>query len=366
MSSAVAMKGLLDKEWRHNRGYLLVTLLLIVFVPVIRTIWVLLQGDAALWQWGQELNYALHFGTDINLLRTSAYSELLAWLPYMGSLLLGIIILGEEQRGSLRFLVGTPVSRRQIILAKFLAGAATILIAILINCLFLISLNWLQPMPFSCLEVLNWGFLAGTVCLGYFAMALMVSTFINGFLATGIIVYLFGIMLPGMFAAMIGGIAARYFAASQAVSIRIYTIGSYLNLNDYITRSGRNVSQVDYPGPFVTSSTSYGRIEPDYLLESGLILVGVLGLLVLAVIIFERVSLSAGGPMFSSRWPRQAALGIGAIFIAYILVFPRAETLLAFTIYMVLVTGLICAGMRFLYRWRRSGWRVGGRLHKER
>jgi len=364
MSISTAMKGLLDKEWRHSRGYLLVTLLLIIYVPVIKTIFSLLQGETALVQWGQELNYALQFGTSHIQMCPSGYSGLLEWLPYMGSAFLGIIVLGAEKRGSLQLLVSMPVSRRQIILAKFFSGAATILLAMLINCLFLIGLNWLHSMPFSSLDILNWGLLAGAVCLGYFTMALMVSTFTAGVLAPGVLVFLFGIMLPGMLSAMIENIAARYFAVSQAVSIRIYTIGSYFNLHNYISRSDRYITHIDhYYSNFttITGIASNSANRPDYLMESCLLLVGVLLLLVLAVMIFERVSLSAGGPIFSSSRVRKAGLGLGATYIASILVLPRAETLLAFSIYMVILTGLICTGVDILYRSRRHGWRIFGR-----
>ena len=54
--------------------------------------------------------------------------------------------------------------------------------------------------------------------------------------------------------------------------------------------------------------------------------------------------------MFLSSRARKAGLVLGALYIAYILVFSRAESLLGFSIDMVIVTGLICIGVEFLYR----------------
>ncbi|MFA7077650.1 MAG: ABC transporter permease subunit [Syntrophomonas sp.] len=334
------MQGLLDKEWRHSRGYLLATLLLLIYAPVIKTIFYLLWSETGLMQWGQELNYALHLGMGIR--HPSSYTGIMEWLPFMSSTLLGIIILGEEQRGSLQYLVSTPVSRRQIILAKFFPGAAAILLGMLINTLFLMGLTWLYPMSFNGIDVLNWALLAGSLCLACFTMALMVATFTTGILAAGAVVFLLG-LLPGMFTSMIENIAARYFAVSQSVSIHIYTIGSYFDLHDYITRSERHITHIDhYANSVVTviTRTGHSGMVPDYLLESGLLLVGVLLFLALAVIIFGRISLLTGGSLFVSSSARKIGMGILALCISYFLVFPRAETLLKFSIYLVILTGL--------------------------
>jgi len=360
MHFSAAMKGLLDKEWRHNRGYMLVTFILIIYAPVIKTLLVIMQGDNSLSQWGQELNYALHFG--IGLIHPMHYTGVLEWLPFTGSVLLGIIMLGTEQQSGLKYLVSTPVSRRQIILSKFIPGAATILIAMLINALFLIGLKTIHPMPFEIRDVLNWTMLAGVVCLAYYTLGLMAAAFSVGVLSAGIFVFLLNI-LPGLLTNMIGNIAARYFAASQALLLRIHTVGSYFNLSDYISRNGRNIDHIHYSNLITVTGVSSDSIKsPDYLMESGMLLIAVLLFLLLAVIIFERISLSAGGSMFMSSGARKAGLVIGATYLAYILVFPRAESLLMFSIYLVVVTGLICIGVIFLYRLQPGGWRI---FHKK-
>ncbi|MGI6435962.1 MAG: ABC transporter permease subunit [Syntrophomonadaceae bacterium] len=359
MRLSQAMKGLLDKEWRHSRGYLLATLLFIIFAPVIKTSFYLFQGTAQMELWGQELHYALQFGTGLR--RPETYSGLLQWLPLTGAVLLGIIILGEEQRGSLRYLASMPVSRRQIILAKFFSGAAAILLAMLINGLFLIALDCLYPMPYNGINVLNWVLLVSALCLGYFTMALMVSTFTTGVLAAGAVVYLLN-FLPGMVAAMIEGIAARYFAVAESISINILKLGSYLDLFDYVTRSERNITSVDhFSNWLITGTTANSGIGPDYLLESLILLAGVLLFLVLAVIIFERISLQTGGSIFVTSTARKLGMGIAVLCISYWLVFPRAETLLIFIVYYLVLTVFIYTGTEYLYRSLHQGWQLPGR-----
>jgi len=358
MNLSKTMKGLLEKEWRHNRGYFLTTLLIIIYAPVIKTIIHLLGSGNGLAQWLQELNYAIHFGSGIR--HPSSYTGIMEWLPFAGPVLLGLIVLGKEQQGSLKYLVSTPVSRGQIVLAKFFPGAAVIVLGMLVNVLFLTGLTWLYPMPFNSIDTLNWALLAGSLGLAYFTMALMTATFTTGILGAGAVVFMLG-LLPGMFTSMMENIAARYFAVSQSVSIKIYTIGSYFNLQDYITRSKRYITQVDH---FDNSSITgiatgwYGGMVPDYLLESGLLLVGVLVFLVLSVIIFERISLSTGGSIFVSSSARKTVLVIVALFISYLLVFPRAETLVPFIIFFVILAGLIYIGMEYLYRCRKQGWQL--------
>jgi ABC-type transport system involved in multi-copper enzyme maturation permease subunit len=358
MHLSAAMKGLLDKEWRHSRGYLLITLLIIIYAPVITTMFRLMQGDAAVWQWGQELNYTLHFRTEI--MHPETYGGILEWLPFLGSVFLGIIILGEEQSSSLKYLMSTPVSRRQIILSKFIPGAATILIAILINAFFMIVFDWLHPMPFESPDVLNWTMLAGALCLASYTLGLMAATFTSGVLAAGTVVFLLN-MLPGMLVGMIENIAVRYFAASQAVSIRIYNIGSYFGLHNYISRNGRDIDHIDHYTNFITItgiSSNNGASCPDYILESGILLVLVVLLLTLAVIIFERISLFTGGALFTSNWARKTGLALGSAYLAYILAFARTDSLFTFIIWWCILTGLMFASVDILYRLRRHGWRM--------
>ncbi len=363
MKLSKPMRGILEKEWRHSRGYFLATLLIIIYTPVIKTIFHLFRGGASMEQWVQELNFALTFG--VGMARPLVYSSgLLQWLPAIGALLLGIIILGEERKGGLNYLVSTPVSRWQIILAKFFPGAGVVILSMVVNGLFLVGLGLFQPVSYNPVDVFHWCLLTGATCLCIFTVALMVSTFTAGVLAAGVVCYFLD-FLPGMIVAMIEHVGARYFGLVESVSIKLCKLGSYLTMSDYIIHSERHITSVQhYPGWTTTGISATGGMGPDYLLDSCILLAGVLLFLILAIIIFERSSLQTGGAIFATGSARKTALAIGALIISYWLVFPRAETLLKFILYFSLLTGLIIMGSQYLYRLLRYGWQLPVRKKK--
>ncbi len=362
MKLSKPMKGLLEKEWRHNRGYFLATLLIIIYAPAIKTIFHLFRGAASMEQWIQELNFALTFG--VGMARPPVYSGLLQWLPAIGALLLGIIILGEERKGGLNYLVSTPVSRWQIILTKFFSGAGVIILSMLVNGLFLVGLSLFQPVSYNPVDVFHWCLLTGATCLCIFTVALMVSTFTAGVLAAGVVCYFLD-FLPGMIVAMIEHVGARYFGLAESVSIKLCKLGSYLTMSDYIIHSERNINSLKHDNNWITSCvTGSCGMGPDYLLDSCILLAGVLLFLILAIIIFERSSLQTGGTIFATGLARKTALAIFALIISFWLVFPQAETLLKFILYFSLLTGLIILGCYYLYRLLRYGWQLPGRKKK--
>jgi ABC-type transport system involved in multi-copper enzyme maturation permease subunit len=362
MKVSKPMKGLLEKEWRHNRGYFLTTLLIIIYAPVIKTMFHLFRGGANIEQWLQELNYALTFG--VGMAHPPVYSGLLQWIPALGALLLGVIILGEERKGGLNYLVSTPVSRWQIILAKFFPGAGVVILSMLVNGLFLVGLGSFQPVSYNTINVFNWCLLTGATCLCIFTAALMVSTFTSGVLAAGVVCYFLNV-LPGMVMAMIEHIGARYFALAESVSIKLCKLGSYLTMSDYINHSERHITSLKHDNNWITSCvSSTGGLGPDYLLDSCILLAGVLLFLILAIIIFERFSLQTGGTIFATGSARKTALAVGVLIISFWLVFPRVETLLKFILYYSLLTGLFYTGSQYLYRLLRYGWQLPGRKKK--
>ncbi len=119
---------------------------------------------------------------------------------YIGSLV-GLIIgadsiSGERERGTLEALLLTPVSRRQIILGKFLAGLSPWPIALLIAIPFLKMLS--QGDPVFGRSLLLAGFLGSLLAIGFTSLGMLVSFWSNSnkvsfFVSLGI--YLL-IMLP--------------------------------------------------------------------------------------------------------------------------------------------------------------------------
>lgn len=353
MSYPFLNRALLEKEWR-NRGYFLTAALLLIYCPMLKTLVQICRGGAATSSiWGNYLNYMLHFG--VGVVRPQSYDGMMVWLPGLAAILLGALVLGEERKGSLSYLVSTPVSRREIILAKFLPGAGVIIGAMALNALFLAGLDLIYSLPYNTVDVFNWALLLTSACLAFYSLALLVSTFAAGVLATGCICFFLS-FLPRMIMSMAGNITERYFHVSQAVSIKLYYSGSYLSIGDYITRSGRDhITSIHYShnSIIMTAVASNGSLTPDYIQESLFLLLGVLIFLFLAVKIFEHTSLEISGTIFATKKARRVCLIFLTIFFSYLLVLPRTHSFMHFFLYMALLSLIIYKGGRFIRkRWR--------------
>ncbi len=125
-------KGLLWKEWQQNRMYFLAAFLIMSYDPLIKPLGYgikdLLGADAG--------RYTLaHALGNINGLFYASYHNTFEQMGMYIVILLGVIILVQERPGSLNYLVSTPVSRTEIITAKFLTGSAAITVIIVVNAL---------------------------------------------------------------------------------------------------------------------------------------------------------------------------------------------------------------------------------------
>ncbi|MEN6327250.1 MAG: hypothetical protein ABFD18_13750, partial [Syntrophomonas sp.] len=61
MSTGKTLFALLSKELRHNRGYFLVTGILLTYVPVMKSLFYQLQGGEKARIWAKQLEYILGF-----------------------------------------------------------------------------------------------------------------------------------------------------------------------------------------------------------------------------------------------------------------------------------------------------------------
>ncbi len=135
---------------------------------------------------------------------------------YVGGLIGMIIgadsISGERERGTLEALLLTPVSRRQIILGKFLAGLSPWPIALLIAIPFLKMLSQGDPV-FG--QALYWGGVVGSLlAIGFTGLGMLVSFWSNSnkvsfFVSLGIyLVILLPTTWPGR---AVRGFVAKFF-----------------------------------------------------------------------------------------------------------------------------------------------------------
>lgn len=346
-------KALLWKEWRQNRGYFLLAGLLLTYVPVLKSLYFLVSGSAAVSEWGNHLNHMMHFQQ--GMANPAGYSAVMETWGMVVVILLGALMLGEERKGSLNYLASTPVSRRQIILAKFLAGSGVILLAMMVNSGFLMGMDFLLELPYTGLDVLNWAVLTSFVFLGMYTLTLMTSTFTANVLAAGGLS--FGLMfLPRVVVSLIAISAYRYFSASQSFLIKAHYLGSYLTLTDYLTRFGRDgiITSIEVHGSF-TAVASSGSVALNIGNEGLFLIFGILFLLFLAVVIFERDSLEPGGTIFASRSARRCCEIVVTLLLGWGLALSWATSLGEFCLYVAGFSLVVLVLLELFYRAGRYG-----------
>ncbi len=234
------LKALLGKELQHNRGYFLVALVLLIYVPVLKSLYYLLQGTKPAHEWGIQLSYIINFnqlamGPPPPVLDNTMYI-----LVVTVSLLLGAILLGEERKGSLSYMVTTPASRCSILLSKFLLGSTTLLLAMGINTIFLLSLSGSLGIDAYSLLIPRWGLIMSLGLVSMFTLALFTSTFTAAVLPATSLSFLL-MYLPRTLVVMAEQITARYFQVPESFSIKAQYLGRYLTITDYLTGEHWNI-----------------------------------------------------------------------------------------------------------------------------
>ncbi|MEW6403682.1 MAG: ABC transporter permease subunit [Chloroflexota bacterium] len=122
--------------------------------------------------------YVYSFNTELSLIppKEAVYEMLknaMAVSMFVGLIIGADSLSGERDRATLESLLLTPVSRRQIVIGKFLAGISSWPVAFVVVIPFL---NVLSQGDEVILPAIGWGALTGTVLvLGYTAMGMLVS-----------------------------------------------------------------------------------------------------------------------------------------------------------------------------------------------
>lgn len=345
MKSMGVMKALLEKELRHNRGYLLAAGVLSLYVPVFKSLLILLRSPEAALQWGRQLDNMIQF---YQAHAPGFSAENLHLAGVAAAILLGALLLGEERRGGLYFLVTTPVSRPDIIVSKFLVGWGTIMILAGINYLFLtlcadpLGLTSSQP------QITRWALISGLAYAAIFSLVLFTSAFTSGVLAAAGLGWVL-MYVPGMLLALAENVAARYFLASQEFSIQMINLSRYLTLPDYL--NGEHwmwISQVHHTDSWRYYTVSYGSgLVPGQGTEILLLVLGSLVFLILAVATFARVSLDETGTVFASPRARKIAILVSGLIVANILVFPPCTTLGGFMLGWLVLTMMLLGAVEW-------------------
>lgn len=291
-----AMKGLLWKEWRQYNKIFLLALIIIGLDPVLVpiTYWVYRTSSRAdAWSHGIK-----------NILATgSSTTEAIAIITVI---VLAALMLAGERGSGLNYLVSTPVSRRQIITAKYIVGSLAVLAIMLLISLFLIVAGKVLPAQYIAQEVIQWAVLTTAALLCIFSLALLMASFSGGIVSSIIFAHII-VGLPWMLVSLTLYVFRQFYTVSAALELKARYIITYLFIPDYISRDGRYI----WSG---NGSQFIDRVIPDYPLEITLLLLAALLFFWLAIKIFEKNPLERQGELLLFGNFKQ----IGAIFISFV------------------------------------------------
>jgi ABC-type transport system involved in multi-copper enzyme maturation permease subunit len=249
--------------------------------------------------------------------RADAWSDIIVNILASGSsnteysamvvaVMLAAFMLAGERDKSLNYLVSTPVSRREIVLAKYISGSLALTAIMLIISLFFLILGQLLPAQYSIQEVIQWFILTTAALLSLFSLALLVASFSRGILFSSLLTALI-LALPGMMISLTLQVLRQFYQVSAALEFKAHYIVTYLFIPDYIIRGGRYIQSSN-------SNLVINRINPDYPIEVGVLLIASFLFLGLAIEIFEKNPLERQGELLFFGNFKQ----IGMIFIAFL------------------------------------------------
>lgn len=284
------LKGLLWKEWKqHNRGILLIFIIISlepILIPI--TYWIYRTSERAE-AWSDGIKAILTPGT--------SNTEILAMIAVV--LLASVLLVGERD-SSLNYLVTTPVSRREIISAKFIYGSLVLITIMLIISLFILIARILFPAEYSAQEVIQWTIITTLALLCMFSLALMVASFSRGVLSSALFTTVI-MGLPWILVSFMMQVFSQFKPVSAALEIKARYLVTYLFIPDYISRDGR----------YIWSSNSnlvIDRVIPDYPLEITILLLASFLFWRLAIKIFEKNPLERQGELLLFGSFKQNAL----------------------------------------------------------
>lgn len=274
-------QGLLWKEWVQYRWYFLLAFIIIGLDPVVLPIimWIL-QGSGKVVSLAPDV-----WSNGIKHMLGTGGSNPESW-AMIAVVILAAVMLGGERGSSLNYLVTTPVSRCQIIEAKFMVGGGAIIAMMLLLTLFMLAAPHFYPARYTSHEVVLWALLTTAALLCLFSLALLTAAFSGGVLSSALFTAII-MGLPWLLVSLLLHIISRFCQISSTLAIKARYI-TYLFIPDYITRDGRYISYGDQV---------LDRTIPDYPLEITILLAACLLFFALARQIFARNPLEKQGEL---------------------------------------------------------------------
>lgn len=297
-------KGLLWKEWQQNKLYFLIAFLIMSYDTIIKPLGYGIKGLSMIDAGEYTMAHAL---SNISSIFSVSHNNTMEQMGVFIVILLGIVMLIQERSGSFYYLVSTPVSRTEIILAKFLTGSAAITGIVLINTLFVVAAGLILPVNYGTEIVLNWAVLTTAAFLALFSLGLMIASF-TGRILSAVFLAMLCNGLPSILGLLLTQKnALEIFNASSHFTYKVNMIVHYLTIPAYITRESAYMQ---------SASSVFIRHYPNYPLET-FVLVLLMGVFVLlAVKVFKNNALENNGNMFMSDRAHNIAKIIVAAIIA--------------------------------------------------
>ena len=171
---------------------------------------------------------------------------------------LGVVLLGEERnQKSLDYLAAMPISRREIVSAKYLLGIIAIVIITLVNMIVISATVFFVSGPQFNPAILVWFAVTTSVLLAVFSVAFLAATITGNLVASlmGAIALVFG---PRLILALISSLLTSHGIISWEGGQLIMDVGRTLTLPEYIkTYNYGQTSLVIVPAMLAVAGASF-------------------------------------------------------------------------------------------------------------
>lgn len=276
-------RTLLWKEWRLNRWYFGMAFMLMsvqtMLMPVLY--WVDMLVRPSVYRGRDMAGWSLEITNMFGGVTASSLSN----LGFYAAIAIGVLLIGQERtHNTLEFLVATPVSRREIIRAKYFVGAGVIIAIMLINYIFIAGAALMLPAKYTPAVAGKWFILTTNALLAVYSSSFFMASVTGTRIAAGISA--FGLIFSPQLAAGLIVLIAQSFGFDEGGGVHdaVSNIADHFTLPYYLPGSGFG---------FISNpwQAMYGR-------EALAMLAVSLGFYLLSVPVFEKNPLEKNGRVF--------------------------------------------------------------------
>ncbi|WP_124727148.1 ABC transporter permease subunit [Staphylospora marina] len=204
-------KALLWREWRQNRWWMIGLFWLIIWNLAGSTMVKIASGRLPeLYEWyilrsgiPENQVWSVEWASMINGRMFAPATWTLSMNPIEGLAPVAVFFWGvwmitrERMQGRLEFLVSTPVSRREIVVAKFLFGLVPVVLGMTVNGLVAVSAALVKPAAYSVSAVGLWFVYVTSVLLALYGAGFVIAA-VTGHLVSAVALSVLYLSLPSI------------------------------------------------------------------------------------------------------------------------------------------------------------------------